>query len=319
MDANRVSRRHLFFELFPLEYAVFMERLSTHNLRAAGAVVLAMTAITASDALVKGLLDNIPPLQFIFLRALVILLILGAALMIQGKPLPRPSLRQPWLLVRGGCEFMSTGFWLFGLQFIALPTAAALAWTSPILVTLLGILILREANSLSRWISVLLGFAGVLCVTQPWGAEWSLVLLLPIATAFASASRELATRFIDTSAHPLQVSFLTVLVVAIGSGIGSGFQWQAVGWESTGGILISALLVSAAFPLMVTAVRLGEMSFIAPFFFSAIPVAIILGYLFWGDTLSPIAFLGVIAIIAAGWLNVRRRPTPKAFPTSKGE
>jgi S-adenosylmethionine uptake transporter len=70
---------------------------------------------------------------------------------------------------------------------------------------------------------------------------------------------------------------------------------------------------------MVTAVRLGEMSFIAPFFFSAIPVAIILGYLFWGDTLSPIAFLGVIAIIAAGWLNVRRRPTPKAFPTSKGE
>ena len=294
-----------------------MDRPSPNNLRAAGAVVLAMTAITTSDALVKGLLDNIPPLQFIFLRALVILLILGTALLLQGKPIPRPSLRQPWLLVRGGCEFMSTGFWLFGLQFIALPTAAALAWTSPILVTLLGIVILREVNSLSRWVSVLLGFAGVLCVTQPWGAEWSLVLLLPIATAFASASRELTTRFIDASANPLQVSFLTVFVVAVGSGIGGSFDWQPVGWELTGGILISALLVSAAFPLMVTAVRLGEMSFIAPFFFSAIPVAIILGYLFWGDTLNPVAVAGVIAIVTAGWLNVRRTGRNAATDSSR--
>lgn len=283
-----------------------METGSKNNLRAASAVVLAMTAITASDALVKGMLDQIPPLQFIFLRALVILIILGTALMFQGKPIPLPSLRQPWLLIRGGCEFMSTGFWLFGLQFIALPTAAALAWTSPIIVTLLGIIILREANSLSRWISVLMGFAGVLCVTQPWGAEWSLVLLLPIATAFASASREITTRFIDVSTHPLQVSFITVLMVAIGSGIGATLTWQPFGWTLTGGILVSALLVSAAFPLMVSAVRLGEMSFIAPFFFSAIPVAIILGYLFWGDTLDKIAIIGVCAIVAAGWLNVRK-------------
>ena len=79
-----------------------------HNARAAGTVVLAMAAITASDALVKGLLEEIKPSQFIFVRALVILLILG----------------------------------------------------------------------------------GVLCVTRPWGTEWSLLLLLSIATA-ASALREI--------------------------------------------------------------------------------------------------------------------------------
>ena len=276
------------------------------NTRAAGAVVLAMAAVTASDALVKGLLEEIAPSQFIFVRALVILAILGTALILNNQRIPVPSFKQPWLLVRGGCELMSTGLWLFGLQFIALPTAAALAWTSPIMVTLLGIILLREANSLWRWMSVLIGFAGVLCITRPWGTEWSVLLILPLATAAASALREISTRFIEPSAHPLQIAFITVLVVAAGAGLVSIFEWQSFGWKMTGGILVSALLVSAAFPLMIMAVRLGEITFIAPFFFTAIPFAVILGYLFWGDTLDGLATLGIIAIIAAGWLTARK-------------
>ena len=180
-----------------------------HNARAAGAVVLAMAAITASDALVKGLLEEIKPSQFIFVRALVILLILGVALVLNNQRIPLPSLRQPWSLVRGGCELLSTSLWLFGLQFIALPTAAALAWTSPIMVTLLGIVILREANSLWRWVSVLIGFIGVLCVTRPWGTEWSLLLLLPVATSTQvfhrqSCKRESQTpgEFVAGAHHP---------------------------------------------------------------------------------------------------------------------
>lgn len=285
-----------------------------HNARAAGAIVLAMAAITASDALVKGLLEEIKPSQFIFVRALVILQILGIALVLNNQRIPLPSLRQPWPLIRGGCELLSTSLWLFGLQFIALPTAAALAWTSPIMVTLLGIVILREANSLWRWISVLVGFIGVLCVTRPWGTEWSLLLLLPVATAAASALREISTRFIEPSAHPLLIAFITVLVVAVGAGVVSVFEWQSFGWRMAGGMLVSALLVSAAFPLMIMAVRLGEITFIAPFFFTAIPFAVILGYVFWGDTLDGPATLGVIAIIAGGWLTAqktRARPSPE--------
>ena len=218
-----------------------------HNARAAGAVVLAMAAITASDALVKGLLEEIKASQFIFVRALVILLILGVVLVLNNQPIPLPSLRKPWSLVRGGCELLATSLWLLGPQFIALPTAAALAWTSPIMVTLLGIVILREANSLWRWVAVLIGFIGVLCVTRPRGTEWSLLLLLPVATAAASALREISTRFIEPSAHPLQVAFITVLVVAVGSGIVSIFEWQSFDWKMAGGILVSALLVSPLF------------------------------------------------------------------------
>ena len=182
------------------------------------------------------------------------------------------------------------------------------------MVTLLGIVILREANSLWRWVSVLIGFIGVLCVTRPWGTEWSLLLLLPVATAAASALREISTRFIEPSAHPLQVAFITVLVVAVGAGVVSVFEWQSFGWRMAGGILVSALLVSAAFPLMIMAVRLGEITFIAPFFFTAIPFAVILGYVFWGDTLDGLATLGVIAIIAGGWLTAQKtrgRPSPE--------
>ena len=74
-----------------------------------------------------------------------------------------------------------------------------------------------------------------------------------------------------------------------------------------------ALSIPSKMPgnLMIMAVRLGEITFIAPFFFSAIPFAVILGYLFWGDTLDGPATLGVVAIITAGWLTARKagRPT----------
>ncbi len=268
-------------------------------------MILAMAAITTSDALVKGLLTGIRPFQFIFVRALVILVILALALRLTRRPILIPSLRQPWALARGGFELMSTGFWLTGLQFIALPTAATLAWTSPIMVTLLGILILRESAAISRWLPVLMGFGGVLCVTQPWGTQWNLLLLLPLGAALASASRELSTRFIDRSLHPLQIAFVTVVVVALGSAVISIFQWQSISFTMAGGILVSALLVSAAFPLLISAVRLGEISFISPFFFTAIPFSIVLGYLFWGDTLNFLAMVGVLVIIGAGLLTVR--------------
>ena len=101
---------------------------------------------------------------------------------------------------------------------------------------------------------------------------------------------------------------------AVGAGVVSVFEWQSFGWRMAGGILVSALLVSAAFPLMIMAVRLGEITFIAPFFFTAIPFAVILGYVFWGDTLDGLAILGVIAIIAGGWLTAqktRARPSPE--------
>ena len=67
-----------------------MEITTKNNLRSAGAVVLAMTAITASDAMVKGMLDDIPPFQFLFVRAIVILLILGTALAIKGQRILTP-------------------------------------------------------------------------------------------------------------------------------------------------------------------------------------------------------------------------------------
>ena len=85
-----------------------MEITTKNNLRSAGAVVLAMTAITASDAMVKGMLDDIPPFQFLFVRAIVILLILGTALAIKGQRILMPSIRQPFAFLRGGFELMST-------------------------------------------------------------------------------------------------------------------------------------------------------------------------------------------------------------------
>ncbi len=76
-------------------------------------------------------------------------------------------------------------------------------------------------------------------------------------------------------------------------------SWHPLSTGAVTKLAFAAVLLVGGFYCMIKAVRIGELSFVAPFTFSAILMALALGYFVWGDVPTPTMLAGVALIIGA--------------------
>ncbi|MEE2805115.1 MAG: DMT family transporter [Pseudomonadota bacterium] len=278
----------------------------TDNTRAAVLIMVAMTVVCINDAIIKHLTALISLGQLLALRGLFVVAVLVLLIRYSGRRVFDGRLLQRANLLRSVCDTLAVVCYVAGLSFLALPVAATLAWTSPIILTLLALVVLRERVDGLRWLAVSLGFAGIVLVVQPWGADWNWKVVLPFLTAVLGASRDLITRYVDHRLHALQLTLVSmVLLSLVGAGMAT-FDWQPLAWSHAAWLLLSALCLALAYPCMIVAIRIGELSFIAPFHFTGILVAVALGYLLWNDFPNDLMWCGISCIVIAGIVIYRR-------------
>ena len=269
-------------------------------------MIAAMTGIAVNDAIIKQLMDTISISQLLLLRGVCAVLLLVFLIPLFGYRVWDRRLLQGWNLLRSGCDGAGAVCYVIGLSFLALPVAATLAWTSPILLTLLAMIVLRERVNAGRWFAVVVGFAGIVLVVQPWDAHWNGFVVLPLLAAVFGASRDLVTRYIDPQLHPLQIMLVTMVLVSLAGAVFAPFDWHPLTASHGLWVVLSALCLTLAVPCLVMAIRMGELSFIAPFNFSGILVAVALGYLVWNDFPNLSMWLGIGLIVIAGVVIYRR-------------
>ncbi|MDP6257105.1 MAG: DMT family transporter, partial [Alphaproteobacteria bacterium] len=152
-------------------------------------VVLGMTAITVNDMLIKLLSGDYPLHQMIFLRSVIGIVFSLALVQLEGGfnilRTDKPLLH----LLRGRLLVVSNLSFFTALAVLPLADTTALFFVAPLFITLLSIPLLGERVGIRRISAVLVGFAGVLVMQQPWSSEGlgtgeRLVLLLPVLAAF---------------------------------------------------------------------------------------------------------------------------------------
>jgi drug/metabolite transporter (DMT)-like permease len=84
-----------------------------------------------------------------------------------------------------------------------------------------------------------------------------------------------------------------------------GFSTAVLGWPMpslghAGLLVLSALIAGLGYQCYVLAIRTGELSFISPFRYVAVPLAILLGLVVWGEVPGPAKLLGAAIIIGSG-------------------
>ena len=280
------------------------------NIKAAALIVLAMAMISSNDAIVKTVSEELGIGQILFIRGTMACLILGMMINFSGRPLFPKNLFSRVNLLRASLETAATLCFVTGLSLLPIATASALVWTSPLLLTLLASLLLQERVLPARWAAVALGFVGMLLVVQPFGSQFSEAMGLPLMAALFVAARDVVTRRIDPGLHSLYVTFATLALVTLSGAVLASLSWQPVRVELILFLALSACLLTGGFFSHVTAVRMGELSFISPFSFSGIVVAIMLGYLIWHDVPTPIMLTGIALIIGSCWY-IARSHVPK--------
>lgn len=262
--------------------------------------MLGMTLLSSNDVFMKLSSEHLGIGQLLFIRGSLAVAIFSLAMRSTGKPIITKAAFSKWILVRAFCECGATLCFITGLSLLPIATASTLVWTSPIFLTIAATLILKEHVAAVRWWAVFVGFIGVMLVANPGSVDFSLTMLLPLAAAIFIAARDLVTRKLDPSLHSLYVTWTTLVVVTMAGLLISFLDWRPIALTQILWLCASAVLISSAFFLQISAVRLGELSFIAPFSYTGILIAVFYGFVVWEELPGTAMIFGIILIILSG-------------------
>jgi drug/metabolite transporter (DMT)-like permease len=280
--------------------------------RSIGMVVFAILLFTMMDTMAKSLSARYPVSQVIWARyffQFALMLLLIPRIGVRG--LVRTT-RLRMNILRGLLLACSTICMITAISMVPLADAYTITFIAPLLVTVFSIPLLGERVGWRRWSAVVTGFAGVLIVIRPGLGTPHWALLLPLLTAVGFALYQILTR--KVSAVPDETSFAMLFHVAwVGSALLSAwmpFAWQPVALFDWLPMVAMGALGGLGHLILIRALTAESASLLAPFAYSQIVWALILGYLVFGDLPDLWMLAGATVIVASGLYVFYREALP---------
>ena len=274
--------------------------------------------LAIGDALSKWLGEAYSPLQVIFFRTLVSVPLI-ALLAYYGGGLRKLRTRRPFMHLVRGLIYTGTMFcFVFGLTLLPLAEATAIAFVAPLFVTLLSVPLLGERIEMPVMIASLFGFFGVLIVVRPGGEAFQLGSLVLIGAATFYSLMLITARRYGSTEHLWAMVFYMTLVPLVLTALLLPWFWQTPESRHWPGFLASGVFGVGAMAFITMAFRFAPAAIAAPFDYTAMLWAVVLGWWFWGEIPDVWVFVGSALIIGSG-LAIgyhERRTTLKRRPTS---
>jgi S-adenosylmethionine uptake transporter len=278
------------------------------NMRGALLMTLSMAAFTVNDACLKALSDELPLFQALLLRGIGVTILL-TGLTFAKRQLTLDIARRDWGLIalRTAAEAGAAWFFITALFNMPIGNISAIMQAMPLSVTLAGALFLGEAVGWRRLAAILVGFVGVLLIVQPGSdgfTHYSVFALLSVACVTV---RDLAARRMSRSVPSLLVATVAAVGVTAFAGVGAMFiDWQPVSGLAAAQLFTSMSFVIFGYVASVSAMRVGEIGFVAPFRYTSLLVALILGLLVFGDWPDSLTLAGAAIVVATGVFTLYR-------------
>jgi drug/metabolite transporter (DMT)-like permease len=274
-----------------------------------GLGALAFGLFSLMDATVKWLSASYPVPQILVCNALFALLPVGVMAVRRGG-LPQLRTRRLGLHLLRGLLGTTAGLLAF-YAFSRLPLADAYAiiFATPLLITALSVPILGEAVGWRRWSAVLVGFIGVLVMLRPGEAPIGAGNLAALGAACASACAILLVRRLSVTETTTSIAFYSNVTAVVVIGIAFSPIFVLPGAHDLALMATSGLIGGTALLILIAAYRRSPAALVAPFQYSQMLWAILLGGLIWGDLPEPVMLLGASIVAASGLFILYRETT----------
>ena len=274
---------------------------------AAGVLLFGICAFDMMGILVRMLGGTYPILQIAVLRnlfgVLPALFLLWHARQLSNLTMLLNRKGLLVTLIRSASVALAQLCFYNALTSIEFATATALAFCGPMFLTALSVPLLGHKVGIWRWSAILIGFAGVVTILQPFGEGFSPAMILPVMAAFFYAvSSILVRRFpADVPSAAIQfsqqiVTFVIMLVAlflfqqpAPVDGVSDALLFVLVGIFGGTGVMC-----------LVIAYRLADPGSVSPFEYFGIPISFCLGWLFFSEAPFGDLFPGILLIVVAG-------------------
>jgi drug/metabolite transporter (DMT)-like permease len=278
------------------------------NTRGIVAMLASVVVFIFNDALIKLAAETVPSVQAIGVRGVFATLWCGLALLATGAWRKMAYAVHPKVVLRGGLEAAAAIIYLIALFQIPFAIATAVNLSTPLILTVLAVFVLKEVVRWRRWTAVGVGFAGVLLVIQPQPGDINGWTWVALAGTFLGAFRDIIARYLPPAVPTLVVSFTTAITVAMVGCVWALIEgWQPIDARALGYIAASSLLLAIGYQFLVIALRSGgEISVMGSFRYSSILWALAIGYVVWGEVPNALAFVGIAVIVGSGLYILHR-------------
>jgi len=276
------------------------------NRRGILAMSLAMAFFIANDALVKQVSATLPGFQLIFIRGLMATGLIAIMAQAMGHLKNWRLMLNRMLWVRGVIDAVASMTFLTALFHLPLGNATAINLASPLFITAFAIYYFKERVTFQRGAFILLGFSGVLMVVQPASDGFNVYSVICVVATLLHAMRDTLTRVISLRIPVLLITLSTAIAVSIGSGVATMTQtWAPVTDANLLMLLGASVFLSLAYYFLIVAMRSGEMSLVAPFRYSGLLFALLIGYVVWDELPNLMAWLGILLLVISGLMILR--------------
>lgn len=283
-----------------------------------------------NDVAIKFLSGGYALHQVILIRAFVALAFILGFIALSGTGFRQLITRRPRThLLRVVIIMVSNVTFFIGLAAMPLADAVAVAFISPIAVTLLSVVFLRETVGPRRWMAVTLGMVGVIIMLRPGAGVIQPAAVLVLISAILYAAGNLLSRQMGGTESTMTLSFYVacgfiVVSSAMGLWVGDGhlasddplwgFLFRPWIWPPVADwpiFLATGFAVSVGGMMVTQAYRTTEAGLVAPFEYVGMPTAIIWGALVFGTFPDLTAWAGIALICGSGLYTLWRETARK--------
>lgn len=271
-------------------------------------MVAAVGVFVLMDTAAKYLTQWYAPTFIVWVRYASNLAILLAFLAARGE-LARLRTARPGLqFARGLLLAVATLIFFTSLSVLPLADANAISFVMPLFVAALAVPMLGERLEMPRLLAIFVGLAGAFIIVRPGSDLFTPYALLPLGMALCNALYQILTRKLAGLEHPLTSLVWGALVGDALLSLALPFVWSAPQAAFHGVlIVVIGVLASLGHWLLIRAYDHASATLLAPYTYSSLVWAMLLGWLVFGDFPDGLSLIGMGIIVCAGLYLANRQ------------
>ena len=227
--------------------------------------------------------------------------------------MPRDRIKNFYLTKRPGLHFLRCMSGLIALVaiFIALrnlplATVVSISFAAPIFTTIFSIFLLSEKVGMFRWIAVLVGFIGIIIITEPGFSSFNIYFIYPIIFCLGLSYVAIAIRQLSTTEPVWLISLYFSIAITLASLVTLPYGWVIPHFGDLILLILIGVFGGLANLWLGQSYKLAEVSLVSPLKYLALVFAIAFGYFIWGEIPSFKTLLGAALVIISSIIIFRR-------------
>lgn len=266
---------------------------------------LSVGMLACLDAIVKIInSQGMHPFEIVFFRnvfGLVALLPFFMRIGFKELKTQRPMFH----ICRGGIHAAAMIMWFWALTVIPLADATALNFIMPVFASIGAIIFMNERSKLMRWVSVGIGFLGMLIILRPGFEEVDFGTWVVLCGAIFMAISKLMAKSLTRSERPSTIVAYMSLVLTFISFVPAVFVWTWPTSEIWLWLMITGFVGSLAHVIQAQSFKEGDVTLVEPAGFLRLIWAAAIGYIIFGEIPQIWSWIGAVVIMTGVILLLR--------------